>query len=115
MICLNIFGIDDRIDQTEEPIWFTHIKQFIIQDNFMAASFEYILIREHNPEYNLEVLISNSWDIQKFVDDYKVALPEEKYGITVNVAHYFNYELSTGGKQLDIEEAWNYEPTMGDE
>jgi len=88
-----------------EPIIYTHIEQYITEDNFIAMVLEYILIRELRPKYNKEKLVTG-WDIKGMHETYERSKPEDRYDMTVNLKHMLGEEEPDNSRQMDIEESW---------
>ena len=88
-----------------EGVKYTHIEQYLTQNNYLAASLADWLRESLRPTENKEEFVKSKWNIKDICEEYEKAGPEEKYHITTDLSLSIGEEKLECGRQLSIEEA----------
>lgn len=96
----------------EEGVKYTHIEQYLTQNNFLAASLADWLRENLKPTENKEEFVESKWDIRDICENYEKADSEERYNIARDFSSRLREEkFESYSKQMTIDEAWGVEKT----
>lgn len=95
-------------DRWGNKIKYTHIEQYLTQNNYLAASLADWLRENLRPTENKEEFIESKWDIIRMYDEYTRSGSEERYLIALSIG-LCEEKFENVGRQMNIEEAWGIE------
>ena len=93
-------------DLPHEGIKYTHIEQYLTQNNYLAASLADWLRENLRPTENKEEFVASKWDIRRICEEYEKASSEEKYHIARDLSLTIGEEKLQYSIQMNIDEAW---------
>ena len=98
-----------------EGVKYTHIEQYLTQNNYLAASLADWLRENLRPTENKEEHVMSRWDIRHICEEYEKADPEGRYHIAIDLSSSIGEEKFGHSRQMNIEEAWGIDEKQKDD